>query len=75
MAKKSTRKKPASNKTLDGELRVRTDEKALNKFMKKSEKENSKPYQIFIREIIDAFNEDRLRIVKPDGQKSSDLYV
>jgi predicted DNA binding CopG/RHH family protein len=64
-----------NSKILDGELRVRTSEKDLIKFMKKSEKENNKPYQIFIREIITAFNEDRLRIVKPDGQKSSNVYV
>ena len=62
-----------NSKVLDGELRVRTSEKELTKFMKKSEKENSKPYQVFIREIITAFNEDRLRIVKADGQ--SNIYV
>jgi retron-type reverse transcriptase len=75
MAKKSTRKKPANGKNLDGELRVRTDEKELNDFMKKSEKIVGKPYQIFIREIITAFNEDRLKIVKPNGQKSNTVYV
>lgn len=74
MVKKPTVKK-VNKKNLDDELRVRLEEKELTKFKSKSETVANKPYQIFIREIITAFNEDRLRIIKAADQKSSALYV
>lgn len=72
MVKKTdTRKRPVN---FDANLQMRVSKKALNKFIKKSEKETGKPYAVFLREIIDAFNEDRLRIIKPDGQ-TNNIYV
>lgn len=76
MSKRSSTKKLSSNgKNLDSDLRVRVNDKDLKQFMKKSESVAGKPYQIFVRELISAFNDDRLRIIKTDGQKKNTIYV
>lgn len=72
MVKKTDTRKSAVN--FDADIRVRMSKKALNKFIKKSEEETGKPYQFLLREFIDAFNEDRLRIIKADGQVNT-IYV
>ena len=59
-------------KRLDGDLRVRLNEVDLNTFADKCERELKKPYQIFLREIITAYNEDRLNI--KTTHTSGELY-
>lgn len=61
---------------LDGELRMRANNKSLQTFETKSLSVTGKPYQMFIREIIDAFNEGRLRIIATEEQKTQlgELY-
>lgn len=63
-------------KTLNDNLRVRVDKRELEIFAKKSERVTGKPYQLFLREIITAFNDGRLRIVPTEDQKSElgELY-
>ena len=51
-------------------LSVMVDKIELNKFKNKSNSAG-KPYQVMVREIITAFNDDRLKIVPTDGQKES----
>ena len=60
---------------LDAYLQVRVESVTLNTFISNSEKVAGKPYQIFIRELMTAFNEGRVRIVKTDNQKKGNLYV
>ena len=55
------------NSGLTGNLVVRVDDKALDKFKTKTKK-ISKHHSDFIREIIDAFNEDRLKITPKENQ-------
>ena len=68
---KITRKEVVMDKKeFDNTLAIRVFKKDLEKFKAKSEKIN-KPYQILIREMIQAFNEDRLKIIPTDEQKQS----
>lgn len=54
---------------LNDHFKVRINGVKLQTFKDKSEKVTGKPYQIFIREMIDAFNEGRLRIIPTEEQK------
>lgn len=55
------------NENLDDNLAIRINKDALENFKKKTDK----PYQMMIREMITAFNEDRLRIILTGEQKQS----
>lgn len=61
---------------LDGDLRMRLSEQELEIFKKKALRVTGKPYQLFLREIIAAFNDGRLRITPTEAQKSQlgELY-
>ena len=52
-------------------LAVRLNKCDLDKFKCKSIDGFGKPYQVMIREIITAFNEDRVRIIPTNEQKES----
>lgn len=65
----------ATNTTLDDELRVRIKTTDLSKFIKKSERETKKPYSVFIREIIQAYNDGNLRIVDSESKLNNSLYI
>lgn len=59
-----------SKESFDDLLTVKMYKSDLGKFKTKS-KAFGKPYQIMLREIIEAFNNDRLRITPTDEQKES----
>lgn len=48
-------------------LCMRVDPGELDIFKQKSQRLTSKPYQVLLREMINAFNEDRLTIKQPVG--------
>ena len=61
---------------LDGNLRARICSEELRIFKQKSKSVTGKDYQVFLRDMITAFNEGRLRIVLTEEQKSQfgELY-
>lgn len=63
--------------TLDDDLRLRINQKELEIFKNKSKRVTGKPYQLFLRELVTAFNDDRLRIIPTKDQQHSmgGLYV
>ena len=60
----------------DTNLVVRVKSTALDTFKERSKLVTGKSYTVLTREIIDAFNEGRLRIVTTDEQKQlhGELY-
>lgn len=58
---------------MEGNLHIRLPQKSLDKFRKKAQAETSKPHQELLREIIEAFNNDRLRVMTND-KKTGVLY-
>ena len=54
----------------DENLAIRINKNDLNAFKTKS---NSigKPYQVMVRELLKAFNEDRIKIIPTNEQKQS----
>lgn len=62
------------DKALEGQLRVRCDEQELDAFISKAERSTGKPYSTLIREIIRAFNDDKLRIMPTEDYHAGILY-
>ena len=62
------------DKALEGQLRVRCDEQELEVFIKKAERVTGKPYSTLIREVIRAFNDDKLRIMPTEEYHAGILY-
>ena len=62
--------KPAENENVNDRLVVRINEDDMKNFKNKTGKLN-KPYQVMIREMVKAFNDDRLKIIPTDEQKES----
>lgn len=56
---------------LDDLLQVRVNGESYEKFKTNARVQMSKTHTVFIREIIDAFNDNRLRIIP----KESEVYV
>lgn len=65
-------KKP--NTVMDGGLHIRIEQKELDIFIKKSERITGRPYQMLIREMVTAFNSDKLRIKPTEPHHSGILY-
>lgn len=61
--------------SLNGTLRARCDEQELDIFIKKAERVTGAPYYFFVREIITAFNEGRLRIIANEEQQNGEVYI
>lgn len=59
--------------TLDDDLRVRINHQELEIFKNKSKRTTGKPYSVLVREIINAFNDGRLRII-PTQEQTGELY-
>ena len=59
---------------LNDSLNVRVNSTELSTFKDKSIRSTGKPYQILVREIMEAFNDGRLRIIPTKDQKSGELY-
>lgn len=59
---------------LNEQLSVKVNDEELTNFTRKCEAELGKPYTHFLREIIKAYNEDRLRIIPTEDQKRGVLY-
>lgn len=60
---------------LDGHLIVRINTKTVETFKKRSTKKAGKHYSLLIREIVDAFNSGRLRIIPTDHQVQNQLNI
>lgn len=54
---------------LDDTLSMRVNAKELEIFKRKSERVTGKPYQLFLREMISAFNDGRITIIATEEQK------
>lgn len=62
------------NTKLDGDLRVRIEQSELDIFIERVERVTGKPYQMFVRDMITAFNEDNLRIKPTKEHHVGPLY-
>jgi hypothetical protein len=62
------------DKALVGQLRVRCDAKELEIFIAKAERTTGKTYAELIREIITAFNDDKLRIIPTKEFHAGKIY-
>lgn len=58
---------------LDDSLVIRVNRKAVTEFKKRSIKKAGKSYTLLVREIIDAFNQGRLRIIPTEHQVQNQL--
>ena len=65
-----------NDQSLNGNLHIRIGSDVLDTFKTKAFLATGKPHQLFLREIIHAFNEDRLRILPTEQQSKSlgELY-
>ena len=68
------KKKKAVSKVLDGDLRVRVEQKELDEFIKKAERSTGQPYQMLVRQMIAAFNDNKLRIKPTEQYHTGILY-
>lgn len=62
------------SKAMTGDLRMRCDEEELNIFIAKAERVTGKLYTELMREIITAFNDDKLRIIPTKEYHAGILY-
>lgn len=61
---------PVEKEDLNDNLAIRINKDDLDNFKTKSS-DIGKPYQVMVREIVKAFNEDRVRIIPTGKQKES----
>lgn len=59
---------------LTGDLRVRCDEQEIEIFKAKAKRMTGKHYSLLVREIITAFNNDKLRIQPTEEYHAGTLY-
>jgi hypothetical protein len=76
MPKNNMKRVEDNSDNLNDYLRMRIEKSELAVFKQKSERSLGKPYALFIREIVKAFNDGRLRIIPTNDQKDSlgELY-
>jgi len=59
---------------LNGDLRVRCDEQEIEIFKAKAKRVTGKHYSLLVREMITAFNDDKLRIIPTEEYQAGKLY-
>ena len=55
-------------------LNIRMEESDLDLFRQRAKEVSGKPHQVLLREIITAYNDNRLRII-PTGTQTEELYL
>lgn len=61
-------------KSLDYSMHVRVEKSEFDIFIAKAERVTGKPYTELVREIITAFNDDKLRIIPTKDYQAGVLY-
>lgn len=56
-------------KTLNADLRLRVNADSLSNFKEKSKRVAGVPYQVFVRKLIEAFNNGKLSIAESEEVK------